>query len=97
VLRVPLQLLFGALRLGLCFILWRPIPVTLAAPARVVALVLGTPLYFAGIAREEEALAMEFGREWEAYAERVLAWIPRLCRKARLKHRSLDGKERNGR
>lgn len=30
--------------------------------------------------REEEALAAEFGEEWEAYVCRVPAWIPRLRR-----------------
>ena len=30
--------------------------------------------------REEEALATEFGQEWEAYARRVPAWMPRLRR-----------------
>ena len=30
--------------------------------------------------REEQALAAEFGAEWEAYCRRVPAWIPRLWR-----------------
>jgi protein-S-isoprenylcysteine O-methyltransferase Ste14 len=33
--------------------------------------------------REEQALAMEFGEQWEAYVGRVPAWIPRLRRRAR--------------
>jgi protein-S-isoprenylcysteine O-methyltransferase Ste14 len=28
--------------------------------------------------REEQALAAEFGEEWEAYCQRVPAWIPRI-------------------
>ena len=31
--------------------------------------------------REEEALALEFGDQWTAYAERVPAWLPRLRRR----------------
>lgn len=160
VLRVPLQLLFGALWIGLCFILWQPVPVTLTISARVAALSLGALLYFLGLAlylwgvrtlgemykvasgfgvqlnvehrlvthgpfalvrhplylglqvaaiggvllyrtwtfvfvivnflalvirakREEQALAMEFGEQWDAYVRRVPAWIPRLRGKAR--------------
>lgn len=159
-LRVPLQLLFGALWIGLCFILWQPVPVTLTISARVAALSLGALLYFLGLAlylwgvralgemykassgfgvqlnvehrlvthgpfallrhplylglqlaaigglllyhtwtfvfvtvnflalvmrakREEEALAMEYGKQWDAYVRCVPAWIPRLRRKAR--------------
>jgi protein-S-isoprenylcysteine O-methyltransferase Ste14 len=159
-LRVPLQFLFGVLWIGLCFILWRAVPVRLSTLVRVVALILGTLLYFLGMAlylwgartlgemykassgfgvqlnvehrlvthgpfalvrhplylglqvaavggvllyrtwtfvfvtgsflalsirarREEEALRMEFGEQWEAYARRVPAWIPRMRRKAR--------------
>lgn len=160
VLRVPLQLLFGALWIGLCFILWQPVPVTLTISARVAALSLGALLYFLGLAsylwgvktlgemykassgfgvrlnvehrlvthgpfalvrhplylglqvaavgglllyrtwtfvfvtvnflalvirakQEEQALAMEFGEQWDAYVRRVPAWIPRFRRKAR--------------
>ena len=50
VLRVPLQLLFGALWIGLCFILWQPVPATLTISARVVALSLGALAYFLGLA-----------------------------------------------
>nr|MBC7244208.1 isoprenylcysteine carboxylmethyltransferase family protein [Chloroflexota bacterium] len=50
VLHVPLQLLFGALWIGLCFILWQPVPVTLTISARVATLSLGTLLYFLGLA-----------------------------------------------
>jgi protein-S-isoprenylcysteine O-methyltransferase Ste14 len=31
--------------------------------------------------REEEALALEFGERWAAYAERVPAWLPKLSRR----------------
>lgn len=31
-------------------------------------------------AREDEALRLEFGEEWEAYRRRVPAWLPRLRR-----------------
>jgi protein-S-isoprenylcysteine O-methyltransferase Ste14 len=30
--------------------------------------------------REEQALAEEFGEEWEAYSQEVPAWIPWYCR-----------------
>jgi protein-S-isoprenylcysteine O-methyltransferase Ste14 len=50
VLRAPLQLIFGALWIGVCFILWRPIPLTLSMSTRVVALTLGLLLYFSGLA-----------------------------------------------
>jgi protein-S-isoprenylcysteine O-methyltransferase Ste14 len=33
--------------------------------------------------REEQALAMEFGDQWEAYVRCVPAWIPRFRGKAR--------------
>lgn len=49
-LRVPLQLLFGAFWIGLCVILWQPVPVTLTISARVAALSLGALLYFLGLA-----------------------------------------------
>ena len=35
---------------GLCYWLWRPLRLTLSLPARVLALLLGTFLYFAGLA-----------------------------------------------
>lgn len=50
VLRAPLLLIFGCLWLGLLFILWHPLPLTLSIPARVIALILGTLLYFPGLA-----------------------------------------------
>ncbi|MFH2101945.1 MAG: isoprenylcysteine carboxylmethyltransferase family protein [Chloroflexota bacterium] len=157
---MPLQLLFGALWIGLCFILWQPVPATLTISARIIALSLGAPLYCLGLGlylwgvrtlgemykassgfgvqlnaghrlvthgpfalvrhplyldlqlaaigglllfrtwtfvfvsvcflalvirarREEQALAMEFGEQWDAYVRRVPAWIVRLWRKPR--------------
>ena len=154
-LRVPLQLLFGALWIGLCFILWQPIPVTFSSYARAAVLSFGTLFYFLGLAlylwgvrtlgelykvssgfgvklnvehrlvthgpfalvrhpmylglqiaaigglllyhtwtfvfvtlnflglvirarREEQALSMEFGEQWEAYVRRVPPWIPHI-------------------
>ncbi|MDL1943600.1 isoprenylcysteine carboxylmethyltransferase family protein [Chloroflexi bacterium CFX2] len=50
ILRAPLQLLFGALWIGLCVILWKPVPVTLTFSARVAALSLGALFYFLGLA-----------------------------------------------
>lgn len=159
VLRAPLQLLFGALWIGLCYILWQPVSVSLSISARVVALSLGALLYAFGLIlyfwgvrtlgemykasssfgvqlnvkhrlvthgpfalvrhplylglqiaalgglllyrtwtlvfvavsflalimrakREEQALQMEFGEQWEDYVNRVPAWIPRFRRKA---------------
>ena len=159
VLRLPLQLLFGVLWIGLCIILWQPIPVALSISARIAALSFGALLYFLGLAlylwgvktlgemyqasssfgvqlnvghrlithgpfalvrhplylglqisaigglllfrtwmfvfvtvsflalvirakREEQALAMEFGEQWDAYAKCVPAWMPRFRRKA---------------
>ncbi len=156
-LRAPLLFVFGLFWLGVCVVLWRPIPLPLSVCARRTALILGTVLYFAGVGlylwgaktlgemyrpssgwgvrlsaehslvthgpfavvrhplylglqmaaggglllyrtwtfvfvalnflalvirarREEAALAAEFGEEWEAYARRVAAWMPRLRR-----------------
>ena len=50
VLRAPVQLLIGALWIGLCAVLWRPIPLPLSAPARVAALGSGGLAYFLGLA-----------------------------------------------
>jgi protein-S-isoprenylcysteine O-methyltransferase Ste14 len=33
--------------------------------------------------REEQALAAEFGKEWEMYASQVPAWIPRFRRRGK--------------
>jgi protein-S-isoprenylcysteine O-methyltransferase Ste14 len=158
VLRAPLQLIFGVLWIGMCFLLWRPVPLVLSTSVRVITLILGGLLYFAGLAlylwgtktlgemykpasgfgvqlnvdhrlitcgpfafvrhpmylglqmaavgglliywtwtlafvtvnflalvvrarREEEALAAEFGEQWEAYCHQAPAWMPRLCRR----------------
>lgn len=43
-------LLSGAGYFGLCYRLWRPLPWTLSGVARVLALILGTLLYFSGVA-----------------------------------------------
>jgi protein-S-isoprenylcysteine O-methyltransferase Ste14 len=32
--------------------------------------------------REEQALAAEFGAQWQAYSQRVPGWVPRLKSKA---------------
>ncbi|NLG49536.1 MAG: isoprenylcysteine carboxylmethyltransferase family protein [Chloroflexi bacterium] len=50
VLRGPVLPLFSALWLGLCVLLWRPLPVKPAKTARVAALVAGALLYFPGLA-----------------------------------------------
>jgi protein-S-isoprenylcysteine O-methyltransferase Ste14 len=50
VLRAPIQLVFGLLWIGLCIFLWRPLPIRLSRPARIVALILGLLLYFPGLA-----------------------------------------------
>lgn len=158
VLRLPGYLLIGVLFFGTCFLLWRPLPLALSAPARTVTLALGALLLFPGLAlvlwgrftlgemyyvsssmgaqlyadhrlvtrgpfaivrhpmyvgiflasagglliyrtwtllfttvtflglvlrarREEQALAAEFGEQWEAYRRRVPGWIPRILRR----------------
>jgi protein-S-isoprenylcysteine O-methyltransferase Ste14 len=50
VLRTPLQLTFGVLWFGVCFLLWRPVPLILSMSIRIITLTLGTLLYFAGLA-----------------------------------------------
>jgi protein-S-isoprenylcysteine O-methyltransferase Ste14 len=42
-------LLISILFFGPCFLLWRPLPLALTAPARIVALALGTLLLFPGL------------------------------------------------
>ncbi len=154
-LQQPALLLpLSGLGVGLLYLLWKPLPVALPRPARAAATVLGTLLYFPGLAlffwgrwamgrmynvssatgarlyadhqlvttgpfavvrhpmyvagalweigalllyrkwatlvitlnifslvrrsrREEEALAAEFGEEWQTYASRVPGWLPR--------------------
>lgn len=50
VLRLPFYVLVGAVYFGLCFFLWRPLPLALSPSIRIVALVLGALLYFPGLA-----------------------------------------------
>jgi protein-S-isoprenylcysteine O-methyltransferase Ste14 len=50
VLRAPIQLVFGALWIGVCALLWRPIPLVLSASVRAIALILGVSLAFPGLA-----------------------------------------------
>ena len=50
VLRVPIQLVFGVLWIGVCVLLWRSIQLTLSTPVRAVALILGMLLAFPGLA-----------------------------------------------
>lgn len=50
VLRAPVLPLISALWLGLCVLLWRPLPVRPGRAARMVALVVGALLYFPGLA-----------------------------------------------
>ena len=157
-LRTPLLLIMGLLWIGLCAILWQPIPFSPPASARIAILIVGTLLYFLGLAlylwgartlgtmfkpssvfgvqlnaghklitngpfafvrhplylglqvtavggllvyrnwtfvfitmnflglffrarREEQALAEEFGEEWEVYVHQVPAWTPHFHRK----------------
>ena len=159
VLRLPAYVVISVLFFGTCFLLWRPLALTLSALTRIVALVLGALLLFPGLTlclwarlalgemynvsssvgaqlyadhrlvthgpfafvrhpmylgviiasagglliyrtwtlvfstvtflglslrarREEQALAAEFGEQWEAYCQRVPGWIPRLRREA---------------
>jgi len=154
-LRIPAYIVISLAYFGTCFLLWRPLPVTLSPLSRALVLLLGAPLYFGALAlilwgrltlahmynlssslgaqlyadhrlvthgpfayvrhpmylgilfaglggtliystwtlvffaatffgllirarREEEALAAEFGADWERYCHRVPAWLPRL-------------------
>lgn len=158
VLRAPFYLVATILYFGLCFLLWKALPLNLSPPARITVLGLGALLYFPGLAtllwarltlgemynvssgfgvqlyadqrlithgpfalvrhpmylglmmaafggvliyrtwtlaflavnslflvirarREEQALAAEFGAQWEAYCQRVPAWMPRFRRR----------------
>lgn len=49
-LRLPAYLLISVLFFGTCLLLWRPLPLTLSALTRIVALTLGTLLLFPGLA-----------------------------------------------
>ena len=158
VLRIPLTFILGLLWIGVCVILWHPVPFSTSTPVRIAILMAGTLLYFPGLAlylwgartlgtmykpssafgvqlnvehklitygpfalvrhplylglqvaaiggllvyrnwtfvfiavnflglffrarREEQALAAEFGKEWEVYIHQVPAWIPHFGRK----------------
>ena len=156
-MRLPVYFLIGIPFFGLCFFLWRPLPLALSESARIAALIVGALLYFPGLTlvlwarltlgemynvsssvgvqlyadrrlithgpfaivrhpmyaglilasmgglfiyrtwtlvftmiflglvrrarREEQALAAEFGEEWEEYCRRVPGWIPCVLRR----------------
>jgi protein-S-isoprenylcysteine O-methyltransferase Ste14 len=159
ILTLPAYLLISVGFFGTCYLLWRPLPLALSAPARTVTLALGALLFFPGLAmvlwgrftlgemynvsssvgarlysdhrlvtrgpfalvrhpmyvgillasagglliyhtwtlvfttvtflglalrarREEQALAAEFGQQWEEYRQRVPGWMPRFLRDA---------------
>jgi len=48
-LRPSLLLFVGALWIGLCVFLWRPVPLSLSAHVQVAAYLVGAALYFAGL------------------------------------------------
>ena len=50
VLRTPLLLTMSLLWLGICFILWRPVPFSPSISVRITILMIGTLLYFPGLA-----------------------------------------------
>ena len=50
ILRLPVYLLISVPYFGFCFRLWRSLPLTLSARARIVTLLLGSLLYFPGLA-----------------------------------------------
>jgi protein-S-isoprenylcysteine O-methyltransferase Ste14 len=170
VLRWPVYLIISILFFGTCFLLWRPIPFSIAPLANLLMLVLGALLYFSGLAlvlwgrlalgkmydvssslgahlyadhqlvtngpfafvrhpmylgimmaslgglllyhmwtllfltivflglvmrakREEQALATEFGEQWETYCQQVPAWIPRIWQRDRKTAVEISGKE----
>jgi len=43
--------------------------------------------------REEQALATEFGEQWETYCQQVPAWIPRIWQRDRKTAVEISGKE----
>lgn len=49
-LRAPVYLLISVGFFGACVVLWRPLPLTLSLPARIVALTLGGLFHFSGLA-----------------------------------------------
>ena len=169
-LRWPVYLIISLLFFGTCFLLWRPIPLSLAPLASLLMLVFGTLLYFSGLTlvlwgrltlgkmydvssslgahlyadhqlvthgpfafvrhpmylgimmtslgglliyrmwtllflsvvflglamrakREEQALAAEFGEQWETYCQQVPAWIPRIWWRDRQTAVEISGEE----
>lgn len=157
-LRWPVYLIIGILFFGTCFLLWRPLPLSLTPLTDTLMLVFGALLYFSGLTlvlwarltlgkmynvssslgahlyanhqlvtqgpfafvrhpmylgimaasvgglftyrmwtfvflaivflglvvrakREEQALAAEFGEQWERYCQQVPGWIPRVRRR----------------
>lgn len=49
-MRLSVYFLIGIPFFGLCFLLWRPLPLVLSDSARIAALIVGTLLYFPGLA-----------------------------------------------
>lgn len=49
-LRAPVLAVIGLLWIGVCWLLWRPLPVQLSTPARVLILIPGILLYLPGLA-----------------------------------------------
>ena len=50
ILRLPVYLSISVPYFGFCFYLWRSLPLTLSARVRIVTLLLGSLLYFPGLA-----------------------------------------------
>ena len=50
ILRLPVYLSISVPYFGFCFYLWRSLPLALSAQARIVTLLLGSLLYFPGLA-----------------------------------------------
>jgi protein-S-isoprenylcysteine O-methyltransferase Ste14 len=50
ILTLPAYLLISVGFFGICYLLWRPLPLALSAPARTVTLALGALLLFPGLA-----------------------------------------------
>ena len=46
----PFLVLATVVYIGICVLLWRPLPLVLSSPARLVTLILGTLLYFPALA-----------------------------------------------
>ena len=50
VMNAPAYFAIGIPYFGACALLWRPLPMTLSRPVRIVALLLGALLYYSGLA-----------------------------------------------